>query len=109
LAVSSSIGGGIGRALSGADGDGSAMPAPSSSAAKIHAGRTKRDASGTKRLLATDLDEADNCMRHIRLLQRGYLVGGKFHVHRCESVVEMVQLGGTDDRRGDDWLGEQPG
>ena len=48
-------------------------------------------------------------MRHIRLLQGGYLAGRKFYVHRCESVVEVVQLGGADDRGGDDRLGEQPG
>ena len=47
-------------------------------------------------------------MRHVWLLQRGNLVGGKFHVHGCESIVEMVQLGSTDDRRGDDRLGKQP-
>jgi hypothetical protein len=38
-------------------------------------------------------------MRYVRLLQRGNLVGGKFHVHGCESVVEMVQLGGAGDDR----------
>ena len=31
-------------------------------------------------------------VRHVRLFQRGNLVGGKFHVHGCESIVEMVQL-----------------
>jgi hypothetical protein len=41
-------------------------------------------------------------------LERGNLVGGKFHVHGCESVVEMVQLGGANDRSGDDPLGQQP-
>src|SRR5215472_11179534 len=106
LAGSSSIGGGTGRALSAPDGKPrSAMPAPSNSAAKIDAGRTKRDASGTNCLPEAGLDEADDRMWHIRLLQRGNLVGRKFHVHRCESVVEMVQLGGTDDRRGDNLSG----
>src|SRR6516225_10620696 len=110
LAGSSSIGGGISRALSAPDGKPrSAMPAPSNSAAKIDAGQTKRDASGTNCLPEAGLNEADDCMWHIRRLQRGNLVGRKCHVHRCESVVEMVQLGGTDDRRGDDRLGEQPG
>ena len=54
------------------------------------------------------LDKTDDRMRKIRLLQRGNLVGGEFHVHGCESVIEMVQLGGADDRRRDDRLGEQP-
>jgi hypothetical protein len=39
------------------------------------------------------------------MYERGNLVGGKFHVHGCESVVEMLQLG---DRSGDDPLGQQP-
>jgi hypothetical protein len=47
-------------------------------------------------------------MRHIRLFQRGNLVRGQFHVHGCESVVEMVQFGGADDRGCNDRLGEQP-
>ena len=42
------------------------------------------------------------------MYERGNLVGGKFHVHGCESVLEMVQFGGADDRRRDDGFGEQP-
>src|SRR5215469_11696046 len=79
LAGSSSIGGGISRTLSAPDGKPrSAMPAPSNSAAKIDAGRTKRNASGTNCLPEAGLDEADDRMWHIRLLQRGNLVGRKF-------------------------------
>jgi hypothetical protein len=84
------------------------MAAPSNSAAKISAGRKKRHDCGMRRLLEGGSDETDDRMRHVRLLQRGNLVGGKFHVHGCESIVEMVQLGSADDRRGDDRLGEQP-
>src|SRR5258708_9711021 len=84
------------------------MPAASSSAAKINAGRKKGDACGTNRLLEAGLDETDYRMRHVRLLERSNLVDGKFHVHGCESVLEMVELGGADDRRRDDRLGEQP-
>jgi hypothetical protein len=47
-------------------------------------------------------------MRCIRLFQRGNLVGGKFHVHGCESVFEMVQLRGAYNRSRDDRLREQP-
>src|SRR3984893_11666141 len=54
------------------------------------------------------LDEADDGVGNVRLLERSNLVGGKFHVHGCESVVEMLQLGGADDRSSDDRLGEQP-
>jgi len=79
---------------------------PLSSAAKTHAGRTS--ANGTERLLEADLDEADDRMRYIGLLQRGNLVGRKFHVHRCERVVEMVQPCCADDGRSDDGFGEQP-
>ena len=32
----------------------------------------------------------------------------RFHVHGCESVVEMLQLGGADDGSGDERLGQQP-
>jgi hypothetical protein len=52
------------------------------------------------------LDEADDGVGNVRLLERGNLVGGHFHVHRCESVVKMLQLGGADDRRGDYRLGQ---
>ena len=38
----------------------------------------------------------------------GNLVCGKFHVHRCESIVEMVQFRGADDRSRDDRLRKQP-
>jgi hypothetical protein len=55
---------------------------------------------------ALGLDEADDGVGNVRLLERGSLVGGQFHVHRCKSVVEMVQLGGADDRRGDYRLGQ---
>ena len=105
----SSTGGGTERALSAADGTSrNAMPAPSNSAAKISTGRKKRDDRGMRRLLEGGSDETDDRMRHVRLFRRGNLVGGKFHVHGCESIVEMVQLGSADDRRGDDRLGEQP-
>ncbi len=56
------------------------------------------------RLAELGLDDTHHRMRHVRLRQRGNLVGGEFHVHGCESVVEMIQLGGTDNRSGDDRL-----
>ena len=87
----SSAGGGTERALSAADGTSrNAMPAPSNSAEKISAGRKKSDDCGVSRLLKGGSDETDDRMRHARLFQRGNLVGRKFHVHGCESIVEMV-------------------
>src|SRR5271168_1209031 len=108
-AGSSSAGGGIERAPSAADGRmRSARPAPTASAAKIDTGRKKGEPRGNCGLLEAGLDETEDRMRHVRLLQRSNLVGGEFHVHRCESVVEMVQFGGADDRGGNDRLGQQP-
>ena len=42
------------------------------------------------------LDEADNGVRNVQLLKRSNLIGGQFHVHGCESVVELLKLGGAD-------------
>src|SRR6266700_5587963 len=55
------------------------------------------------------LDEADNGVRNVQLLKRSNLIGGQFHVHGCESVVELLKLGGADDGRGNDRLCQQPG
>jgi hypothetical protein len=52
--------------------------------------------------LEAGLDQPDYRMRHIRLLQEVISSAGQFHVHGCESVLEMMQLGGAHDRSGDE-------
>jgi hypothetical protein len=56
-----------------------AMPAPSTTAANINAGRMNEDACGTMRLPEVGLEETDYHMRQVRFLQRNNLVDGKFH------------------------------
>ena len=66
---SSSTAGGIGRALSAADGrPRNAIPAPSNNAARANAERNKADADDMCCLLDQALDETDYRVRHIRLL-----------------------------------------
>src|SRR6516225_8352289 len=103
-AGSSSAGGGIGCALSAADEKLRKPTTAPSSATIISIERRKSDACDMRRLLEADLHETDDRMRYVRLLQRGNLVCGKFHVHRCESILEMVQFRGANDRSGDDRL-----
>jgi len=45
----------------------------------------------------------------VRLFKQGNLLTRKFNVHAGERLVEVVQLGDTDDWRGDDRLRQQPG
>src|SRR5262249_43202844 len=107
-AGSLSTGGGIERALSAADEIPRKQTTAPSSATIISARRGKSDACRMRRLPAANLHETDDRMRYVRLLQRGNLVCGKFHVHRCESIVEMVQFRGANDRSCDDRLRKQP-
>ena len=53
-------------------------------------------------------DEADHRVRNVRLLEGGDLLGCQLDVHGCESIIEMVQFGGPDNRCGNDRLSEQP-
>src|SRR6201995_2600116 len=87
---SSSAGGGIERALSAADEKTRKPKTAPSSTTIISAGRRKGDACRMRRLPEADLHETDDRMRYVRLLQRGNLFCRQFHVHRCESVFEMV-------------------
>src|SRR5260221_12886215 len=54
-------------------------------------------------------NESNDLMRNVWLFERGNLLGREFDINSCDSVVEMLQLGGADDWRGDDLLGPPPG
>src|SRR5437868_3126987 len=49
-------------------------------------------------------DETDHRVRNVGLLEGGDLLGGQLHGNRCERVIEVVELGGADDRCGNDRL-----
>jgi hypothetical protein len=52
--------------------------------------------------------EADHRMRDVRFLQRRDLLGGQLHIDGSDRIVELMQLGGANDRRGDDRLRQEP-
>src|SRR5947207_4301544 len=54
-------------------------------------------------------EESDDLVRHVRLFERGNLLSREFYIHAGERLVEVVQLGGTDDWRGATRLCQQPG
>jgi hypothetical protein len=49
-------------------------------------------------------DEIDHCVRNIRFLQCGNLLSCKLHGNRCDRIIEVGELSGTDDWRGNDRL-----
>ena len=55
------------------------------------------------------LFKADDGVGDVRGFQGGDFLGGQLHVDRSDCIVEMMQLGGTDDRSGDDWFRQEPG
>ena len=48
-------------------------------------------------------------MRHVRRFERRHLLGGELDRKRGDGVVDLVGLGGADDRRRDTGLVQQPG
>ena len=56
------------------------------------------------RFASARLDEADHLVRNIGFFEHGDLLGSELHVHRGDRVVQVMQLGCTHDRRGDDRL-----
>jgi hypothetical protein len=55
------------------------------------------------------LFKADDGVGDVRGFQGCDFHGGQLHVDRSDCIVEMMQLGGTDDRCGDDWFRQEPG
>ena len=52
---------------------------------------------------------ARNCVRNIGRLELRHLGGGELEVERRDGIVQMLGLGGADDRCGDAGLADQPG
>jgi len=52
--------------------------------------------------------EADHRVRDVRFLQCRDLLGGQLHIDGSDRIVELMQLGGANDRCGDDRLRQEP-
>ena len=53
--------------------------------------------------------KAADGVRHIRLLQCRDFFRRKLDIQRGDGIFQMVRLGGSYNRRGDDGFGQQPG
>jgi hypothetical protein len=53
--------------------------------------------------------ETDRRVRDVGFLQCRDLLGGQFHINGSDRIVELMQLGGANDRCGDDRLRQEPG
>jgi hypothetical protein len=60
-------------------------------------------------VLENDIRRTDHRVRNVGFFEGGYLLGCQLHGNRCERVIEMVELGGADDRCGNDRLCQEPG
>ena len=52
--------------------------------------------------------ETDRRVRDVGFLQCRDLLGRQFHINGSNRIVELMQLGGANDRRGDDRLRQEP-
>ena len=55
-------------------------------------------------MVAPVLIEPDHRVRHVRFLETSDFVFGQPNINRGQRIVEVLELGGADDRRGYDRL-----